>query len=282
MLNWIFENEVYTELYHQYFAEFLSSVDIQAIIDNAYNLIKSYLEKDPTAFYAYEEFELGVETLRQFCNLRSESISMQLENGETTDNMSYADASAITLSDMGSMGGGMGGFGGDMPDKPDNRDAFDGTQSDNDQMPQDSDDSSAQSAELSGKTTNTPLSDDTIDNMPQDMPDGFTGNMPDGFDSANLPESFDPSDLPDGFSAGFPMQASGEQRETTPSDDSDSTGDTNTDRPSGGNMQMPGANFNFAMNETGTSSSDLSGWIWIAVSVIILAVGLAVARKYRS
>ena len=50
MLNWIFESEEYTSLYHQYFEEFLNSVDIQGIIDNAYNLIKSYVEKDPTAF----------------------------------------------------------------------------------------------------------------------------------------------------------------------------------------------------------------------------------------
>ena len=125
MLNWIFEDEEYTALYHQYFAEFLSSVDIQGIIDDAYNLIKSYVAKDPTAFYTYEEFELGVETLRQFCSMRSESISLQLENGETTENMSYVDASGITLSDMGSMSG-MGGFGGDMPSMPGGMEGFDG------------------------------------------------------------------------------------------------------------------------------------------------------------
>lgn len=126
MLNWIFENEEYTELYHQYFAELLNRVDIQGMIDNAYDLIQSYVEKDPTAFYTYEEFELGVETLRQFCSLRSESISMQLENGETTENMGYADASAITLSDMGSMNGSRGDFGGDMPDRSDRTDGFGG------------------------------------------------------------------------------------------------------------------------------------------------------------
>lgn len=89
------------EAYHQYFAEFLNTVDVQAIIDNAYNLIKAYVEKDPTAFYTYEEFETDIETMRQFCALRSESISMQLANGETTTNMSYVDASGLTTSDMG-------------------------------------------------------------------------------------------------------------------------------------------------------------------------------------
>ena len=114
MWSWILSEESYTELYHQYFAEFLNTVDVQAIIDNAYNLIKSYVEKDPTAFYTYEEFEAGVETMRRFCMLRSESISMQLASGETTSDMSYVDASDLTLSDMGSMGV-KGGFGGGMP-----------------------------------------------------------------------------------------------------------------------------------------------------------------------
>lgn len=114
MWNWILSDESYTEIYHQYFNEFLTNVDIQAIIDNAYNLIKSYVQKDPTAFYTYEEFEKGVEVMRQFCGLRSESISLQLENNQTVQNMNYVDASALTLSDMGSMGG-KGGFGGGMP-----------------------------------------------------------------------------------------------------------------------------------------------------------------------
>lgn len=116
MWNWILSDETYTELYHKYFAEFLNTVDIGGIIDNAYSLIQSYVEKDPTAFYTYEKFEAGVETMRQFCSMRSESISMQLANGETTSAVSYVDASGLTLSDMGSMGRG-GGFGdGGMPD----------------------------------------------------------------------------------------------------------------------------------------------------------------------
>ena len=67
MWNWILSDESYTEMYHQYFTEFLNTVEVQSIIDNAYNLIKSYVEKDPTAFYTYEKFETGVETMRQFC-----------------------------------------------------------------------------------------------------------------------------------------------------------------------------------------------------------------------
>ena len=121
MWNWILSNESYTELYHQYFTEFLNAVDIQGIIDNAYNLIQSYVEKDPTAFYTDEEFETGVDTLQQFCSLRSQSISTQLETGETTENMGYTDASSISLTDMGAMNGGMGKEGNEkfqMPGMP--------------------------------------------------------------------------------------------------------------------------------------------------------------------
>ena len=207
MLNWMFENEEYTALYHQYFAEFLNRVDIQSIIDNAYALIQSHVEKDPTAFFTYEEFELGVETLRRFCELRSESISMQLANGETADNMSYVDASAITLSDMGSMGGGMGGFRGDMP------------------------------------------------GMPSDFPDDFPGE--------------------------FPGLFSGSQTETTQPGGSGAAGDKNTSQPFGGKMQRPGGDFSFDTAGNGSVPTALTGRIWIAASAAVLAIGLAVAEKYK-
>ena len=95
------------------------------IFENAYHLIQSYVEEDPTAFYTYEELKKGVETLRQFCSLRSESISKQIENGETTEDMGYVDASSITLSDMGSMDSEMGGFGKNMPSMPEGFDSSD-------------------------------------------------------------------------------------------------------------------------------------------------------------
>lgn len=120
MWNWILSDESYTEQYHQYFAEFLDMVDLQSIIDNAYQLIAPYVEQDPTAFYTKEEFEQGVQTLKEFCSLRSESISMQLEEGETTEEMDYVDASGITLSDMGSMNNGMGREGGGQNRMPGN------------------------------------------------------------------------------------------------------------------------------------------------------------------
>ena len=304
MWNWILSDESYTEMYHQYFAEFLNTVDIQSIIDNAYNLIKSYVEKDPTAFYTYEEFETGVETLRQFCTLRSESISMQLANGETTSNMSYVDASGITLSDMGSMSG-MGGFGGGgMPDMGD-RGSFKDRGSSKKTKDDESGFQSMPEIESSGLSvpgasaaqTGITLLNSSTPEMPEgfdpsQMPGGLGGEMPDmgelpeGFDpsqiqggfTGEMPEGFDPSQIPGGSVGELPGQST-DGTETTPSDDSSSTAGGN--RPSGGNMQMPGGDFNFNMNGMGTSTSGVSGWIWIGVSVLILGIGLLIAKKYK-
>ncbi|MBO4914662.1 MAG: CotH kinase family protein, partial [Oscillospiraceae bacterium] len=79
MWGWIVSNEEYKAQYHELFAEFLDSVDIQGIIDDAYALIASYVEKDPTAFCTYEEFETAVATLKSFCALREESVRGQLD-----------------------------------------------------------------------------------------------------------------------------------------------------------------------------------------------------------
>ena len=267
MWNWILSDESYTEVYHQYFAAFLNTVDVQAIIDNAYNLIKSYVEKDPTAFYTYEEFKTGVATMRQFCRLRSESISMQLENGETTTNMSYVDASGLTTSDMGSMSG---GFGGSMPGRDSNKGNFGNRGSSPSSTKPNTDESTSSDLNIQGTSASTP----------EDMQrNGAMPSMPEGFDPSQMPEGFDPSGMQGGLGGMFPGQTSGGTG-TTPSDhsgDTDSTGDSN--RPSRDNMQMPGGDSNFNMNGNAASSS--TNWIWLAVSVLILGVGLLIAKLYK-
>ena len=119
MIAWIFENEEYTELYHSYFSEFLSTYGegkLSEMIDETYTLIEPYVEKDPTKFCTFEEFENGVETLKEFCELRMESIKGQLDGtipsttqGQAAEPDSLIDGSGISISDMGSMntGGGM-------------------------------------------------------------------------------------------------------------------------------------------------------------------------------
>ena len=128
MIDWIFGSVQYTELYHQYFGEFLNTVDVQSIIANAKALIAPYVEKDPTKFCSYEEFDIAVKTLAAFCRLRSQSVAQQLAGEEVT-----IDASNLNLSAMGTMGGGFGGNG-QRPGMPgeENRDTTDT----NNQMPQ--------------------------------------------------------------------------------------------------------------------------------------------------
>ncbi len=123
MIDWIFSNEEYTELYHQIFGEFIekyfNSGYYTEMIDSVTSMISPYVEKDPTKFCTYDEFEKGVATLKEFCLLRADSVKGQLNGtigttSATQKNETLIDASHINTSDMGSMGGGKGGFGGNM------------------------------------------------------------------------------------------------------------------------------------------------------------------------
>ena len=118
MLAWILNNEEYTKQYHQLFAEFISeyfeSGKVEEMISSVKEMISPYVETDPTKFCTYEEFLTGIDTLKEFCALRAESVSGQLEGtiGSTSDTQSRDTLIAvedITVSDMGTMNMGMGG-----------------------------------------------------------------------------------------------------------------------------------------------------------------------------
>lgn len=120
MFGWIFSDEEYTNEYHELFEEFIEKYftngELEKMIDETAELIRPYVEKDPTKFCTIDEFDKGVETIKEFVSLRAEAVSRQL-NGDDTE----VDASSINTSDMGSMGstgqgGGPGGFDGNMPD----------------------------------------------------------------------------------------------------------------------------------------------------------------------
>ncbi len=112
MFDWITSSEEYLELYHEYYAAFLEEVDIATMAEETAQLIAPYVEKDPTAFYSYEEFEQGVATIVSFCELRAQSVTAQLDGtiastdeGQAKDSSALVDASTLTLSGMGSMAG---------------------------------------------------------------------------------------------------------------------------------------------------------------------------------
>ena len=169
MIDWIFSNEEYTELYHEIFNEFIEKYFdggyFEKMIDSVTEMISPYVEKDPTKFCTYEEFETGVATLKDFCLLRAQSVKGQLEGAigstsATQEEETLIDASHINTSDMGSMGGGFGG---------------------NKQRPQ----SSSDSTDDKGSSSEKPSTDsDNSENENSDgasrpqMPDSFNGMMP--------------------------------------------------------------------------------------------------------
>lgn len=117
MLAWIFSSEEYTQLYHQYFSQFLAEWFDSGAFAQAFqqvvDLITPYVEKDPTKFCTTEEFQAGVEALEDFCLLRAQSVQGQLEgtipstdDGQSADSSSLVDASSVDISAMGTMNNG--------------------------------------------------------------------------------------------------------------------------------------------------------------------------------
>lgn len=246
--SWIVSDASYSERYHQYVSEFLNTVNLDAIIENAHRLIAEYVAKDPTAFYDTEEFEIGVEALRRFCALRSESIALQLENQTTDVSVNYADASDLRLSDMGAMNMGKSheSFDTFFADfQPKNTQSTDNSLTQNGQTP--------------------PSFGENGENVSDMMPNFEGKNPADGTDGT-LPER--PAFSPD--ENGNMSAPDGENGPTFPGDFPSSNGNPNQ----GG---MPNADY-----EQGESKADFSTLIWLAISVLILGGGLFAVKKYRA
>ena len=126
MIAWIFKNEEYTSIYHNIFDEFISkyfeSGYFADMMETVSAMIAPYVEKDPTKFCTTEEFATGIDTLKEFCLLRAESIRGQLNRkiGSTTESQSadtLIPADHLDISDMGNMAMGFGGKGDRHPDR---------------------------------------------------------------------------------------------------------------------------------------------------------------------
>ena len=131
MVAWIFDSEEYTARYHELYAEFIETVFdsgwFEEELDRVAALIDPYVEADTNGFFTYDQFQTGAAALREFCLLRAESITGQLDGtipstsaGQSADSSALVDASSVSLSDMGEFSGGGGGGmnrgdGGGMP-----------------------------------------------------------------------------------------------------------------------------------------------------------------------
>ena len=305
MVGWIFSNDEYTEMYHEYFTEFLAEVDITAIIDNAYGLISEYVEKDPTKFCTYEEFEKGVEVLRTFCQLRSESVKGQLDGtipstseGQNADNSALIDASSITLSDMGTMNmGGKGGFGDGM-DK--GNFGSRGQRNNKSAAPTESttDVTITQTSNIRLMANNNEMPQGGFGGMtPPDgfegmtPPDGFNGEMPD-FENMEMPtdENGNPA-IPEDFGGGMPNpENSDNQNDNTQSEDAtgetpqgtDNVNNGNTPQnPFGENGERPDFGGNMQFPQGGSTQNNTFSYILLGVSVLLLAGGLIFTFKFK-
>ena len=265
MVAWIFDNEDYTEQYHQLFNEFINSVDFEKFISETAEMIDKYVQNDETKFCTYEEFQKGVETIKQFCKLRSESIKGQLagtipSTSEGQKNSSaLIDASDINTSDMGTMNMGGGGPGGDFEGKKNfgrNRNS----------------DNSEENSSI--RITNTSsLRFENVANQQQD----FSEKMPSGdFDPNNIPNGFNPNNMPDGFApnnmqGGFKSDENVSESEKSDNPENDKLQNNRGDRP-----QMNDFNPN-GSSRTNTSSA----WILLGISAAVLLGGLGFAFKFK-
>ncbi len=267
MLAWIFQNEKYTELYHQYFAELISTVfdsgKFAQEFDSVVQMISPYVESDPTKFCTYEEFETGVETLREFCLLRAESISGQLDGsiGSTSDTQEQStliDASSLQISDMGTMGndqpgGGGGGGGGGLdggdnnaPQPPDNNGNgnFDG----NTPPDKPDNDTGTPPAKPDGDRTTTSDSStgSTNSNIPPQRPNNDAASSSSTGNGENAADSSGNSSNPSSDSSGSASNGSGNTSgSASNSSGNSSSGDesttTSTQRP--GSFTPPSGDF---------------------------------------
>jgi len=258
MQAWIFSDESYAEQYYALYAELLEQVDIQGIIDSAYELIAPYVEKDPSAFCTYEEFRAGVETMKEFCTLRSESVRLQLSGSTETVNVGTLD-----LSDMGTMnmGGGRGNFG--------NRGSLD-----------------------NADTTNTPNRD--ISTVPQTNNNEVTA--PDGMQIPAGMEMPEGMQIPNGMEPPGGIQQPGNSA-SSKSNAADANHDGN-ENPAGntppngvGNFEnfTPGempdfgsiGGFENMVNNGQSSGSNTTTLVLLAISIVVLATGIFLAFKFR-
>ncbi len=284
MIAWIFDDEEYTELYHQYFAEFISewfdNNSFEQLIDDTSAMISPYVEKDPTKFCTYEEFEKGVATLKEFCLLRAESISGQLDGtiGSTSDTQSdetLVDSGDIQISDMGSMNNAMGG-------------GADKQHGGNMQMPQlpqltQGDDGDAKMPEASGGEDIADRDDAAGGNQAQtlpELPDMANGNQPFGGDVPDFPNGgFGPG----GTDGGDPSSGGAAQKPPNGAMQMEPGSDNNMREP----MQRPdedgmrGEMGEIGKTEQPTSNYAASSWIWLGISVGVLAAGLAIAIVFK-
>ncbi len=299
MLAWIFSSEAYTQLYHQYFSQFLevwfANDTFTQTLEQVVELIAPYVEKDPTKFCTTEEFQAGVEALEDFCLLRAQSVQGQLEgtipstdDGQSEDSSSLVDASSVDISAMGTMnngGGGQRSLEWDMGPSQETAEET-GLSAATVTATQDS----------AGQAPDFPQGGMGQEGMgsPPELPNGetppdATGQAPQEDSASSAAEESSASDEESSSreetssSSGEESASSAEEQEATPGEAGGAMGQEPPTQPAeeaagdAGMEAQPGA-FNQEQSQT---SSTTEQWVLLGVSFLVLGAGLAVAGLYR-
>ncbi len=280
MLAWIFASDEYTEEYHEMFSEFIEkyfdSDYIPNLIDSTKEMIAEYVEKDPTKFCTYEEFESGVTALKEFCTLRAESISGQLDgtipstsDGQSADSSSLIKADDLNISDMGTMNNNNGG--GSPDGKAQNNTAQTQSATDSTNTTNDKSFSQTPPNNSEGSSDGTDSSASSDSSVPTG---GFGGTPPDMSSS----DSGDPPSMPNGE---MPSMADGEMPSMPDGDmQGNSQGDNSSEKDSNGQNEKAPSQSGEASGET-AQTLDKNSIIILAACAGVLILGVALAFVYK-
>lgn len=270
MLAWIFASDKYTEEYHELFSEFIEeyfdSDYIPNLIESTKEMIAEYVEKDPTKFCTYDEFESGVTALKEFCTLRAESISGQLNgtipstsDGQTADSSSLIMAEGLNISDMGTMNNGGGSPDGKaQSNTAQTKSAADNTNTTNDKSFSQTPPNNSESS--SDGTDNSTNSDGSVPTG------GFGGTPP---------------DMSDSNGSGPPSMPNGEMPSITDGDtQGDSQNNNSSEKDGNGQNEKAPPQSGEASGET-AQTLDKNSIIVLAACAGVLILGVALAFVYR-
>ncbi len=304
MLAWIFSSEAYTQLYHQYFSQFLevwfANDTFTQTLEQVVELIAPYVEKDPTKFCTTEEFQAGVEALEDFCLLRAQSVQGQLEgtipstdDGQSEDSSSLVDASSVDISAMGTMNNGGGGQRSLEWDMGPSQETAEETVLSAATVTA-TQDSAGQAPDFpQGGMGQEGMGQEGMGSPPE-LPDGeappdATGQAPQEDSASPAAEESSASDEESSSreetssSSGEESASSAEEQEATPGEAGGAMGQEPPTQPAeeaagdAGMEAQPGA-FNQEQSQT---SSTTEQWVLLGVSFLVLGAGLAVAGLYR-
>lgn len=282
MLAWIFASDEYTEEYHELFSEFIEkyfeSDYIPNLIESTKEMIAEYVEKDPTKFCTYEEFESGVTALKEFCTLRAESISGQLDgtipstsDGQTADSSSLIKADNLNISDMGTMNNNGSGS---PNEKTQNNAAQTQSATDNTDNTDSTNNRSFSQTPPNNSESSSDGTDDSTSSDSSVPAGGFGGTPPDMSDSnGNGPPSMPNGEMPSMSDGEMPSMPDGAAQGNSQSNNS-------TEKNSSGQKEKAPSQDNEANGET-AQTPDKNSIIILAACAGVLIIGVAAAFIYK-